>query len=141
MMHYSNWLIGVKNRACLRNACKTPPNSDCNNRGNTVDVQSNNPIPGKKISELVVTVQLWKKGKKGNWGDRKDNIGLNIGGPRRIILLDCPPNPLAIHCTASFNAKAAAWLAEPRRSRFLPGSERRAKACSVTKATVSGRAC
>lgn len=80
MMHYSNWLIGVKNRACLRNACKTPPHSDCNNRGNTVDVQSNNPIPGKKISELVVTVQLWKKGKKGNWGDRKDNIGLNMGG-------------------------------------------------------------
>lgn len=80
MMHYSNWLVGVKNRACLRNACKTPPNSDCNNRGNTVDVQSNNPIPGKKISELVVTVQLWKKGKKGNWGDRKDNIGLNTGG-------------------------------------------------------------
>lgn len=79
MMHYSNWLIGVKNRAHLRNGCKTPPNSDCNNRGNTVDVQINHPTPGEKISELVVTVQLWKKGKKGNWGDLKGDIALNMG--------------------------------------------------------------
>lgn len=78
-MHYSNWLIGVKNRAYLRNACKTPSNSDCNNRGNTVDVQIHNPIPGEKISELVVTVQLWKKGKKGSWGGRKDDTALNMG--------------------------------------------------------------
>lgn len=77
-MHYSNWLIGVKNRACLRNACKTPPSSDYNNRGNTVDMQINNPIPGEKISELLVTVQLWKKGKKRNWGGRKDNIAIKM---------------------------------------------------------------
>lgn len=61
MMHYSNWLIGVKNRASLRNACKTPP--DCNNRGNTVDEQNNSPLPNKKTSELMVTTHLWKKGK------------------------------------------------------------------------------
>lgn len=41
-------------------------------------MQINNPIPGEKISELVVTVQLWKKGKKGNSGGRKDDIALNM---------------------------------------------------------------
>lgn len=66
MMHYSNWLIGVKNRASLRNGCKTPPNVDWNNRGNVADVQSNNPLPDEQISELMVAVHLWKKGKKQN---------------------------------------------------------------------------
>ncbi|XP_041667991.1 MAPK/MAK/MRK overlapping kinase-like isoform X2 [Cheilinus undulatus] len=64
MMHYSNWLIGVKNRASLRNACKTPPNTDWNNRGNVVDVQNNNPVPNEKTSEQNVAHHLWKKGYK-----------------------------------------------------------------------------
>ncbi|XP_078133111.1 MAPK/MAK/MRK overlapping kinase isoform X1 [Sander vitreus] len=64
MMHYSNWLIGVKDRASLRNACKTPPNVDWNNRGNVVDMQNNNPQPNEKTSELAVATHLWKKGYK-----------------------------------------------------------------------------
>ncbi|XP_068608351.1 MAPK/MAK/MRK overlapping kinase-like [Brachionichthys hirsutus] len=62
-MHYSNWLIGVKNRASLRNARKTPPSSDCNNRG-SVDVWNNNPRPHENTSEFMVTSHLWKKGYK-----------------------------------------------------------------------------
>lgn len=67
MMHYSNWLIGLKNRASLRNAFKTPHNSDWNNRGNVVDVytsNNNNPLPVEKTSELAVTTHLWNKGKE-----------------------------------------------------------------------------
>lgn len=79
-MHYSNWLIGVKNRASLRNACKTPPNNDCNNRGNFVDVQNNNPLPNEKISELMVTAHLWKKGKNVNYAAVK-TMSRQISGP------------------------------------------------------------
>ncbi|XP_076603984.1 MAPK/MAK/MRK overlapping kinase isoform X1 [Chaetodon auriga] len=64
MMHYSNWLIGVKNRASLRNACKTPPNIDWNNMGNVVDVRNNNPLPNEIKPERMVTNHLWKKGYK-----------------------------------------------------------------------------
>ncbi|KAM3595310.1 uncharacterized protein V6R79_021524 [Siganus canaliculatus] len=64
MMHYSNWLIGVKNRASLRNACKTPPNTDWNNKGNVVDVRNNSLLPNEKTSERLVTTHLWKKGYK-----------------------------------------------------------------------------
>ncbi|TKS86732.1 MAPK/MAK/MRK overlapping kinase [Collichthys lucidus] len=64
MMHYSNWLIGVKNRASLRNACKSPPNIDWNNRGNFMDVQKNNPAPNAKTSERLATSHLCKKGYK-----------------------------------------------------------------------------
>lgn len=70
-MHYSNWLIGVKNRASLRNACKTPPNTDWNKRGNVVDMQNNNPQPNEKISERMVTTHLWKKGKEVNYATVK----------------------------------------------------------------------
>ncbi len=73
-MHYSNWLIGVKNRASLRNACKTPPNSDWNNRGNVVDVRNNNPQPNEKTSAQNVTTHLWKKGKGVNYAAGKTNI-------------------------------------------------------------------
>ncbi|XP_075874152.1 MAPK/MAK/MRK overlapping kinase isoform X3 [Nelusetta ayraudi] len=62
MLHYSNWLIGVKNRASLRNASKTPPSPDCNNRGKTVDVQNNNPLPSKKTAAFAVTNHLLVKG-------------------------------------------------------------------------------
>ncbi|XP_057714965.1 MAPK/MAK/MRK overlapping kinase-like isoform X1 [Corythoichthys intestinalis] len=55
MLHYSNWLIGVKNRANLRNACKTSGNSDWTNRSQE---------PGDKTGELAVTAHLWKKGYK-----------------------------------------------------------------------------
>ncbi|XP_068573925.1 MAPK/MAK/MRK overlapping kinase-like isoform X2 [Cebidichthys violaceus] len=66
MMHYSNWLIGVKNRASLRNACKTPPNMDRNKRVTlNVDMQNNNPQPNAKTSDhLTVMTHLWKKGYK-----------------------------------------------------------------------------
>ncbi|XP_061651943.1 MAPK/MAK/MRK overlapping kinase-like isoform X1 [Phyllopteryx taeniolatus] len=55
MMHYSNWLIGVKNRANLRNACKTAANDDRRKRSYE---------PGDKTGELAVTAHLWKKGYK-----------------------------------------------------------------------------
>ncbi|KAK1893960.1 MAPK/MAK/MRK overlapping kinase [Dissostichus eleginoides] len=61
MMHYSNWLIGLKNRASLRNARRTPPNIDW---GNVVDLQNNNPQPNQKIHGVTVTNHLWKKGYK-----------------------------------------------------------------------------
>ncbi|KAM4624778.1 MAPK/MAK/MRK overlapping kinase isoform 2-T2 [Polymixia lowei] len=62
MMHYSNWLIGVKNRACIRNACKTPE-IEWNSRGNVMEMQ-NNPQPSRKTSELALSTHLWKKGYK-----------------------------------------------------------------------------
>ncbi|XP_067336680.1 MAPK/MAK/MRK overlapping kinase-like isoform X1 [Channa argus] len=64
MMHYSNWLIGVKNRASLRNACKTPPSTDWNNRGNVVEMQNNSPQANEKTSVLTVTTHLWREGYK-----------------------------------------------------------------------------
>nr|XP_057946246.1 MAPK/MAK/MRK overlapping kinase-like isoform X3 [Doryrhamphus excisus] len=65
MMHYSNWLIGVKNRANLRNAWKNGANSDWNNTGDVVDVQNrHSPKPGEKTCKLAVTTHLWKKGYK-----------------------------------------------------------------------------
>lgn len=67
-MHYSNWLIGVKNRASLRNACKTPPNIDWNNMGKVVDVRNNNPLPDENSSErMTVATHIWKKGKRVNY--------------------------------------------------------------------------
>ncbi|XP_054651955.1 MAPK/MAK/MRK overlapping kinase-like isoform X2 [Dunckerocampus dactyliophorus] len=65
MMHYSNWLIGVKNRANLRNAWKNGANSDWSNTGGVVDVQNRHtPKPGEKTCKLAVTAHLWKKGYK-----------------------------------------------------------------------------
>ncbi|XP_005465195.1 MAPK/MAK/MRK overlapping kinase isoform X1 [Oreochromis niloticus] len=64
MMHYSNWLIDVKNRASLRNECKTPPNTDWINRGNIADMQNNNPHLNEKASELTAATHLLKKGYK-----------------------------------------------------------------------------
>ncbi|KAG7509899.1 MAPK/MAK/MRK overlapping kinase isoform X1 [Solea senegalensis] len=65
MMHYSSWLIGVKNRASLRNACKTPPNTDWNNnRGHALDTKNNNPQHKDKTCEQTVPNHLWKKGYK-----------------------------------------------------------------------------
>ncbi|XP_056282402.1 MAPK/MAK/MRK overlapping kinase-like isoform X1 [Pseudoliparis swirei] len=65
MMHYSNWLIGVKNRASIRNACKTPPNIDRNKRGPlNVDMQNNNPQSNERTLDLTATTHLWKKGYK-----------------------------------------------------------------------------
>ncbi|XP_034087649.1 MAPK/MAK/MRK overlapping kinase-like isoform X1 [Gymnodraco acuticeps] len=61
MMHYSNWLIGLKNRVSLRNARRTPPNIDW---GNVVDLQNNNPQSKQKIHGVTVTNHLWKKGYK-----------------------------------------------------------------------------
>lgn len=60
-MHYSKWLIDIKNRAALRNACKTPTNSDWNSRGSVEDFPRNNTEPGAKSSELTVSY-LWKQG-------------------------------------------------------------------------------
>uniref|UniRef100_A0A1A8QDD3 MOK protein kinase n=1 Tax=Nothobranchius rachovii TaxID=451742 RepID=A0A1A8QDD3_9TELE len=58
MLHYSNWLIDVKNRASLRNASKTSSSTDWNNRGNAAEMQNKNPQPKEK------TAHLWKKGYK-----------------------------------------------------------------------------
>ncbi|XP_061700931.1 MAPK/MAK/MRK overlapping kinase-like [Syngnathoides biaculeatus] len=56
MMHYSNWLIGVKNRANLRNACKAAAADDgWSNRGHE---------PGDETGELGDTAHLWKRGYK-----------------------------------------------------------------------------
>lgn len=64
MLHYSNWLIGVKNRASLRNASKTPPSPDnCNNRGNTVEVHNYKPLPSEKTAAFAVNNHLLEKGK------------------------------------------------------------------------------
>lgn len=63
-MHYSNWLIDVKNRASLRNECKTPPNIDWINRGNVADMRNKNPQLNEKTSELTAAARLLKKGKK-----------------------------------------------------------------------------
>ncbi|KAM9708566.1 MAPK/MAK/MRK overlapping kinase isoform 1-T1 [Menidia menidia] len=64
MMHYSNWLIDVKNRASLRNAFKTTPSTDWNNWGNAADMQNSILQSGEKTSDLMVTTHLWKKGYK-----------------------------------------------------------------------------
>ncbi|XP_030299097.1 MAPK/MAK/MRK overlapping kinase [Sparus aurata] len=55
-LHYSNWLIGVKNMASLQNACKPPPN----NRGNVVDA-GNNTLPIGNTPEQVVTPNHLRK--------------------------------------------------------------------------------
>lgn len=64
MMHYSNWLIDVKNRASFRNEYKSPPNTDWIKRGNIADMQNNNPHLKEKASELAAAIHLLKKGKK-----------------------------------------------------------------------------
>ncbi|KAM6912904.1 MAPK/MAK/MRK overlapping kinase [Xenentodon cancila] len=66
-MHYSNWLIDVKKRASLRNAFRTTPSADWNNRGNATEMRNNNPKekqPREKTSELMVSTHLWNKGYK-----------------------------------------------------------------------------
>lgn len=63
MMHYSNWLIDVKNRASFRNEYKSPPNTDWIKRGNIADMQNNNPHLKEKASELAAAIHLLKKGK------------------------------------------------------------------------------
>ncbi|XP_056152366.1 MAPK/MAK/MRK overlapping kinase-like [Lampris incognitus] len=63
MMHYSNWLIGVKNRACMRNAHKTP-DIEWKRGGHSIEMQSNNSQPHRKTSELSLSTHLWKKGYK-----------------------------------------------------------------------------
>lgn len=84
MLHYSNWLIGVKNRASLRNASKTPPSPDCNNRGNTVDVQNNNPLPSEKAAAFAVTNHLLGKGKTVQRTQRlKGHRLVKISGPTK----------------------------------------------------------
>lgn len=80
-MHYSNWLIGVKNRASIRNACKTPPYIDRNRRATlNVDFRNNNPRPDGKTSEQTVTTHLWKKGKAVNYAAVKTSL-CQISGP------------------------------------------------------------
>lgn len=76
-MHYSNWLIDVKNRASLRNACKTPPNSDWSNRGYVADTQNKNPQTNTaKTCEHTVTTHLWKSGKKVIYSAVRQYLGL-----------------------------------------------------------------
>ncbi|XP_043999395.1 MAPK/MAK/MRK overlapping kinase-like isoform X1 [Gambusia affinis] len=65
MMHYSNWLIDVKNRASLRNACRATPDTDWINSVRNYGVETlNNLQPNEKTSEALVTSHLWRKGYK-----------------------------------------------------------------------------
>ncbi|XP_027856332.1 MAPK/MAK/MRK overlapping kinase isoform X2 [Xiphophorus couchianus] len=65
MMRYSNWLIDVKNRASLRNACRTTPDTDWINSVRNYGVETpNNLQPNEKTSEALVTSHLWRKGYK-----------------------------------------------------------------------------
>lgn len=85
MLHYSNWLIGVKNRASLRNASKTPPSPDCNNRGKTVEVQNNNPRPREKTAAFAVANHLLEKGKRVQCTQRAKTASLKSGPSKNII--------------------------------------------------------
>ncbi|XP_015244977.1 PREDICTED: MAPK/MAK/MRK overlapping kinase isoform X1 [Cyprinodon variegatus] len=66
MMHYSNWLIDLKNRASLRNACRTTSDTDWIHSGriHSVESQNINLQPNEKTSEIVITTHLWRKGYK-----------------------------------------------------------------------------
>ncbi|XP_032402732.1 LOW QUALITY PROTEIN: MAPK/MAK/MRK overlapping kinase [Xiphophorus hellerii] len=65
MMRYSNWLIDLKNRASLRNACRTTPDTDWINSVRNCGVETlNNLQPNEKTSEALVTSHLWRKGYK-----------------------------------------------------------------------------
>ncbi|XP_033844221.1 MAPK/MAK/MRK overlapping kinase-like [Periophthalmus magnuspinnatus] len=62
-MHYSKWLIDIKNRAALRNACKTPRTSDSNSGESVEDVPGDSDKgPSEKNPEL--TNHLWTEGYK-----------------------------------------------------------------------------
>lgn len=75
MMRYSNWLIDVKNRASLRNACRTTPDTDRINSVRNYGVETlNNLQPNEKTSEALVTSHLWRKGKTANKGSVRSDI-------------------------------------------------------------------
>ena len=57
MMQYSNWLIGVKNRAHIRQTCQTP---DIEWRSRS-SVNNNHPQQ-RKISSVSLSNHLWKNG-------------------------------------------------------------------------------
>ncbi|XP_055010914.1 MAPK/MAK/MRK overlapping kinase isoform X2 [Boleophthalmus pectinirostris] len=63
-MHYSKWLIDIKNRAALRNAkCKTPRTGDSNSGESADEVPGDSHTePGEKNPEL--TNHLWTEGYK-----------------------------------------------------------------------------
>ncbi|MEQ2187419.1 hypothetical protein GOODEAATRI_004521 [Goodea atripinnis] len=94
MMHYSNWLIDVKNRASLRNACRTTPDTGWINsvRNNGVDTQNNNLQPNENISELLVTTHLWRKGKTAIKGSVRRGSTLL----RQLDILFEFPSPLQV---------------------------------------------
>lgn len=131
-MHYSNWLIDVKNRASLRNEYKSPPNTDWIKRGNIADMQNNNSHLNEKASELTAVIHLLKKGKK--------SICSYISGPAAnnsarvaLFIRDRP------YFVVSFNSNHV--RTNVRKQLEFPvssfRSKWRAKACSVTRATVS----
>ena len=75
MMHYySNWLIGVKNRACIRDASRHHPGETQQQRGRQQQhpgetlqrgrqqQHHHQPPAGRRASKLAVGVSLWKKG-------------------------------------------------------------------------------
>lgn len=101
-MHYSNWLIGVKNRASLRNAYKTPPKTDWNNKGTVVDVKNNNnPRPNnEKTSE-----HLWKKGKDLNEKRRGGSNRRQISRPAANYFLLDWHFLIMVSCVSVFNTE------------------------------------
>lgn len=107
MLHYSNWLIGVKNRASLRNASKTPPSPDCNNRGNTVAVQNNNPLPSEKTAAFAVTNHLLQKGKSVQRPQWWNTASLKCQGPQKIIYPFISIPPLYGICTVLMHHKCS----------------------------------
>lgn len=123
MMHYSNWLIDVKNRASLRNACKTPPYTDWNNRGI---------IAGLPNEKTALTAHLWRTGKEnGENADLCTKNALNIRAPRWKTLLSIPPNAIGhrlFSCRiflSSFREKAPSRESESVSSSSGQGGGRR----------------
>ncbi|KAF6725071.1 MAPK/MAK/MRK overlapping kinase [Oryzias melastigma] len=63
-MHYSNWLIDIKNKASLRNEYQTSFSANWNHRGDSADMENSSKRPNERTSELVIHNHLWKRGYK-----------------------------------------------------------------------------
>lgn len=58
IMYYTNWLVGVKNRACIRKANKT----HSIDWKSFMDIYNNTTLYNRNRSELILSKLLWKKG-------------------------------------------------------------------------------
>lgn len=62
-MHFSNWLIDIKNKASLRNEYQTSFSANWNHRGDSADMEnSSKKKPNERTSELAIPNHLWKRG-------------------------------------------------------------------------------